>query len=529
MRNAERQSMSLSVGAVAVIAAVVLSAVPVLAQDTYEQRVADLREAGELQDAAALACEWATRQPGNTVALRQCAELAAAVGRYARAEEALRSLSFYAPADPDVMLKLGDVLLQRGYFAEAREQFEAAIQAGGDPGASYAGLARVTIYDAEDPGDMLSAAEVAMAVAPDDPRAHVVMGAVLREVGRPEEALETLRRAAEMVPATPAASFELGRTWAQMGEAERAREAWARFVEMSPHSSESWLLRHGLLITGVETITDRAFDAVYSADGSRIAYRAQGDGGWGVYTIPAEGPPVEERLWASEANIQMLAWSPDGALIAVAVLDRQQAEGGQQWTRRLFVVPTGGGEAEMLLEARNMGEIAWNPADGRLGVRTHVPRQGHVILQIDPATGESERVEGLARGAIHLAPAWSPDGSTLLLARRGAQLPDGSFAHELMIGPADDFSSARVIHALDEVPRGPTFTPDGSAILFTRAAAPAGVSTWAIPIDGSRDPVLVDHLVGRLGAPSLSPCGRFMLTTRETTLVRATLAGLTED
>jgi hypothetical protein len=49
-----------------------------------------------------------------------------------------------------------------------------------------------------------------------------------------------------------------------------------------------------------------------------------------------------------------------------------------------------------------------------------------------------------------------------------------------------------------------------------------------MPSDGSREPVLVDRNAGSYASPSLTPDGRFMLTTREQMLSRAHLTGLGE-
>jgi len=501
------------------------------AADTPEQRIAELCKAGSLREAATVACEWASVEPGSIPALRACAELGGTVGLHARAEEALRSLLFYTPSDPETLVMLGKVLIDRGRYVEAREQFEAAIHLTGTSAAAYAGLARAAIYEAESSGDILSAAEVAVAIAPEYAPAHAAMGAALREVGRLEEAIEALQRAREIDPGDPASAFDLGLTLAMMGEEERAREAWERYVALEPYSPETWLLRNGLIITGIEEVLDRAFDAQYSPDGTRIAYRGRGEGGWGVYTIPAEGEPVETRLWATEANLQSLAWSPDSSQIAVTVMERQQtADGKQEWTRKLLLIPAEGGEAKLVLEDRNLGEVGWNPGTGRIGARSYARRQGYSIVEIDPQTGESTPVAGLSGPSLDLTPTWSRDGSMLLTARRTGPLPDETFAYDLMVGPANDFGSAKAIYRAASQPRGPVFSPDGSVILLGLAGTgSARLNIWAIPADGSRDPVLVDHRGGSYVTPSLSPDGRFLLTSRETMLYRATLSGLARE
>lgn len=518
-------------GAAPAVAALLLLLLPTLSgADMLEQQIAQLCDAGNLPEAARVACEWAAQEPGNADALRACGELAAEVGLSSRAEEALRSLLFYTPGDPEVLVLLGNVLLDRGRYAEAREQFETAVQLDGASAPAYTGLARASIYDADNVGDMLSAAEVAVAIAPDYGPAHAALAAALREVGRLEDAVAALERAREIAPGDAAAHFELGLTLSLLGETERAQEAWRRAVELRPHSREAWLLRGGLVIARLEPILDRAFDAQYSPDGSRIAYRARGEGGWGVYTIPAEGPVEETRLWASEANMQSLAWRPDGSSIAINVMEQVNLGGKQQWNRRLMLIPAEGGEPRTVSDDRTLGELAWNPATGRLGVRGQVARRGHAILEIDPETGATEPVPGTVGRELHVAPAWSRDGSLLFLARRGSELADGSFVYQLLVGPANDFSQAQVLSQASDLPRGPAFTLDGSAVLFALPGAVANrLSIWALPVDGSREPVLVDHRAGQTVLPSLSPDGRFMLTSRETMLARATLGGLARE
>ena len=499
--------------------------------DTPDARIAALVASGNVPAAAQAACEWAAQEPGSLEALRTCGELALRAGMNQAAEDALRSLLFFAPNDPDALLLLGQALIASGDYPGAREQFQRVVQLEADAPAAYVGLARATLTDPDAARDVVSAAEIALTVAPDYAPAHAVMGAALRETGDLDGALAALERAIEIDPDCAPAHFDLGLTRAMVGDEEGARESWRRYLELEPWSDRAWLLRAGLVITGVRELVDRAFDACYSPDGTRIAFRGRGPGGWGVYVIPAEGEPTETLLWATEDNMQSIAWRPDGAAILALVAAQQtvtvRGQERQQYMRRLMLVPADGeGEVTQLLEDQYLGEAAWMPS-GHIGMRSYVQRQGWAIVDFDPATGATTPITGANPRLLHLSPAWSADGTRMLAVRRSEERPDGTFAFDLLAGPADDFASACILHSGEDQPRGPTFTPDGSVVVFSLPGTePGRFSAWASPADGSRDPVLVDHLVGQTVAPRLSPDGRFMLSARGTMLVRLTLDGV---
>lgn len=503
--------------------------------DTPDARIAALMASGDVPAAAQAACEWATQEPGNLAALRTCGELGLRAGMNRAAEDALRSLLFFAPNDPDALLLLGQALIARSDYAGARSEFERVIHLQADAPAAYVGLARATLPDPDAAGDVVSAAEIALTVAPEYAPAHAVMGAALRETGDIDGALQALERALAIDPEYPLAHFDLGLTRAIAGDEQAAHDAWRRYLELAPWSDRAWLLRAGLVITGARELVDRGFGACYSPDGTRIAFRGRGAGGWGVYVIPAEGEPTETLLWATEDNMQSISWRPDGqailALVAAQTTVTVRGQERQQWLRRLMLVPADGeGEVTQLLEDQYLGEAAWIPGSEHIGMRSYVQRQGWSIVDFDPATGATVPITGTDPRLLYLSPAWSADGTRMLAVRRSEERPDGTFGYDLLAGPADDFASARVLYTTEEQLRGPTFTPDGSVVLFALPAAVAGRSSvWALPADGSRDPVLVDHLAGPNVTPSFSPDGRFMLSARGTMLVRLTLGGVRDE
>lgn len=519
--------------ATAVAAVVLLVLAPAGWAQTPAQEIEALRAQGDLPGAAGRACAWVEAEPGNLDALRLCGELGQRVGLNRAAVAALESLLFFTPNDPEALLLLGEALLARGDFAGARRQFERVLHLQADSAAAYVGLARVAVSAGDTSGDILSAAEIALTIGPDYPPAHAALAVARRAGGDDAGALAALERALSLDPQCAAALYELGLTRARAGDETAAREAWERFVAVEPHSDRAWLLGRNLVVTGAEDIIDRGFGPQYSPDGTRIAFRGRGQGGWGVYVMSADAAGDETLLWSTEDTLSSMTWAPDGrSLLVLVALQRQataRAQETKQWTRQLLLVPADGSTPpRVLLDDQRIGEAAWIPSTGHVGVRTFVTRKGWAVLDVAPETGASTPIPGIdPRGALQ-SPAWSRDGATMLMVRRTEARPDGSYGYELLVGPTADFSRARVLLAADEAPRDPVFIQDGSVILCGLTAAGNRVSTWALPTDGSRDPVLVDNDGGPYGTPSLSPDGRFMvqMAASNSMMRRLRLAGL---
>ena len=259
-------------------------------------------------------------------------------------------------------------------------------------------------------------------------------------------------------------------------------------------------------------------------------------GGWGVYLAPADDLTQERRIWSTESNLYSLSWSPDGASLLTRLYEKieveQKGKKTQQWVYRVVVIPADGkGEMKEIMEGRWLGEPAWIPANGHIGVRSYVPKQGYVILDIDPETGDSHTLTSTDTGTVYYTPRWSPDGSNWFATQRSAQHPDGSYSYRLMVAPADDLAKAQVIFETPDYVRTPCFSQDGAYILFTIAASPgtARYPIWAMPTDGSREPCLVYHAGSSYTAPSLSPDSRYMLSSNGQMLVRLTLDGLSRS
>ncbi len=111
------------------------------------------------------------------------------------AETALRAAALSAPDLPIARLNYGAYLVRSGLFPEALEQLEAARELSPDDPVVRAELGAAHLLRGE-PDRGLAEFEEALALAPDDSWTRILMGLVLVELDRMEEAAEELVRAA---------------------------------------------------------------------------------------------------------------------------------------------------------------------------------------------------------------------------------------------------------------------------------------------------------------------------------------------
>jgi TolB protein len=203
-------------------------------------------------------------------------------------------------------------------------------------------------------------------------------------------------------------------------------------------------------------------------------------------------------------------WSPDGSRV-VFVSDR----GGDD---DLYVMRADGTSLRRLTRTRGAREAtpAWSPDGRRILFARSTPAREHDVYVID-ATGRNER--RLTRGRstwIDIAPAVSPDGSTIVIASN--RMPDGNL--ELFtLTP-----SGRILDRLTHTPVGdaaagddnlPDWSPDGTSILFTSTRDANGELYVTAP-DGSAQTRLTRTPGTSEFAPRWSPDGGWIVYVRET-------------
>jgi tetratricopeptide (TPR) repeat protein len=142
-------------------------------------------------------------------------------GDAVRATDALEAADRLEPGRPLTLAALGLALNNRKQFAEARAALTRSLELDADRAESLAALAEA---DAS-LGDLAVAethARAALAVAPHEPTAHLVIGMVRLQQQRYAEARDALLEAAAADPRSAKADYQLSLVYSRLGDAAAA-------------------------------------------------------------------------------------------------------------------------------------------------------------------------------------------------------------------------------------------------------------------------------------------------------------------
>ncbi|HEY1170493.1 MAG TPA: tetratricopeptide repeat protein [Verrucomicrobiae bacterium] len=140
---------------------------------------------------------------------------------------------------------------------------------------------------------------------PEDGRLHLLVGRILLELNRPDQALEALSNAAKFNAKLDEVDFHMARSLRRMGRAEEARALLVRYLEKQPDNSSAWNNLGGIQaeqrdIAGAE----KSFRNALATDAALVEARKN------LVRLLAVGGRSQEALKELQAGLK---FAPDNA------------------------------------------------------------------------------------------------------------------------------------------------------------------------------------------------------------------------
>ena len=291
-----------------------------------------------------------------------------------------------------------------------------------------------------------------------------------------------------------------------------------------------------------------------------ISLIAQTGAGYGVHFVRPDGSGLHRWAAGIPGTQEHPDWSPDGRRLVVDTVD-------SLGVRDLWIADADGSDARRAIDCvdpcTGVDEPAWSPDGGSIAFQRIVVGDRGTMTStleiLDVATGTTRVVLTMPTRQVLLAPRWAPDGRRLVVevarlpedsylvdpdggaigivdleAARPAvelltdfesfgQLPDwnpdgewivwassvdGDPGHTELVRARPDGTDVEAITAV--VPDGaaavnPTYTPDGTRLLFTRILAGGDPELMSSAPDGSDLRVSTADVAAFIGWPRLRP------------------------
>ena len=183
-------------------------------------------------------------------------------------------------------------------------------------------------------------------------------------------------------------------------------------------------------------------------------------------------------------------WSSTGDIVF------SEAPGGDELASLFIVKPDGSGRRRVSTRIRHLFGPTWAPDGSAIAFL----RLGYALYVIDVRTNRVRRLE--ATSSADDAPAWSPDGDSILLQR---QMPTATNLELYLIDPAGKRVRRLTRDPLQQIT--PAWSPDGSRVAFAEQHKNGKWVISTMRLDGSERSLLTDSRISSQD-PAWSPDGR---------------------
>lgn len=260
----------------------------------------------------------------------------------------------------------------------------------------------------------------------------------------------------------------------------------------------------------------KAANVAISPDGQSIAYVLRNGTAQGTtqeVMLRRIGENADKQLIApEEVNYPGMAFSPDGRFLYYAVSSKDN-----HLVSTLYRIPVQGGAATKLVEDVDTA-VSFSPDGNRFAFIRGVPGKRANDLVVANADGSDAKVvvrkPGMVYAASLIAPAWSPDGQTIVFTNYQAS------NRRLLLAVSPDGTGLREIYKSREDMGRAQWLPDGSGLLVPVREEKLGErgQFWRIDFPfGSAERISNDARDYSLLWAGLSPDAR-ALATVETTI-----------
>lgn len=203
------------------------------------ERAAALYRQGQYQASATLCCEILARQPASPDIQHLLALNLVQSGNPAAALDHVRAALAFHPKHAVYLNTLGDLLAKTGQIDDAIAALQASAAAAPDYRDPHYNLVR--LYTGRLRLDQANAVLMPqLARFPDDPELHNLLGIVLAESGRAEQAVESYSRAIQLDARRAQYHNNLGVAYARLGQPDLARQAYQAAISIDPAYAQPW-------------------------------------------------------------------------------------------------------------------------------------------------------------------------------------------------------------------------------------------------------------------------------------------------